>query len=506
MPLRREPEGEESEPEEVEQSSRRYSTETTLKPQGPRKFCDSILDLFVDGRFHSANELETYSKTLKKEGQWVLALREVIEYGYSFGRRSHSLILRKRSMSEKKQDVMTLLAGIDATLVEDINKIFDSEKATTAVMRHQGMTTPQDEEGCEPQIRAHDGLGDEMAQEPFSEPPTATSEMCFSIAVRDSDIRLAALEAVTATWAILAQKRSGKSYLAMVIAEEFLRYKLPFVAIDPTGVWYGLRSLMNGDPSPFTPLILGGQRGDFPLLPTTGKVVAKLVKDIYPNPMILDVSDMLPEEQHEFVADFGAELFRTNREPIQLFVDEADEFMPQSPDNTYKHQRRSLNVMDRLVRRGGNRGLGCTPITQRPAVIHKNILSQARRYFFLKMAAPHDLQAVENWISPVLTATTRVQCLSALPKLPRGEVYSVSSGADSGICNFMTRPKMTFDSSYTPIYQEKVIEPRLSEVEFRVLEIAALALGQKTPEHHRESEDRELREELGGDDDGQADS
>ena len=50
------------------------------------------------------------------------------------------------------------------------------------------------------------------------------------------------IELVTSTQAILARKRSGKSYTASVQAEELLRYKQQIATIDPTGAWWGLRS------------------------------------------------------------------------------------------------------------------------------------------------------------------------------------------------------------------------------------------------------------------------
>ena len=54
------------------------------------------------------------------------------------------------------------------------------------------------------------------------------------------------IELVTSTQAILARKRSGKSYTASVQAEELLRHKQQIAAINPTGAWRGLRSSQPG--------------------------------------------------------------------------------------------------------------------------------------------------------------------------------------------------------------------------------------------------------------------
>ena len=53
-------------------------------------------------------------------------------------------------------------------------------------------------------------------------------------------------DVVTQTFAILAIRRVGKTYTASVLAEEMMKAKLPFVALDPTGAWWGLRASADG--------------------------------------------------------------------------------------------------------------------------------------------------------------------------------------------------------------------------------------------------------------------
>ena len=56
------------------------------------------------------------------------------------------------------------------------------------------------------------------------------------------------LEAVTETFALLAVRGAGKTNAARVMAEEMFAAKLPFVAVDPVGSWYGLRAGRDGGP------------------------------------------------------------------------------------------------------------------------------------------------------------------------------------------------------------------------------------------------------------------
>src|SRR4029077_2681785 len=48
------------------------------------------------------------------------------------------------------------------------------------------------------------------------------------------------------TFADLAIKGAGKTYAASVMAEEFLKAGVPIIAIDPMGIWWGLRNGIDG--------------------------------------------------------------------------------------------------------------------------------------------------------------------------------------------------------------------------------------------------------------------
>jgi hypothetical protein len=107
-------------------------------------------------------------------------------------------------------------------------------------------------------------------------------------------------------------------------------------------------------------------------------------------------------------------------------------------------------VVDNLVRRGRTRGLGTTLITQRAAVINKNVLSQVGGMFFLQMGAPQDLDAVERWMIEQVKPQARIECRRNLPILGRGQAYYLHGGDRSTFSRFTVRTKKTFDSSVTP--------------------------------------------------------
>src|SRR5437588_3369168 len=99
--------------------------------------------------------------------------------------------------------------------------------------------------------------------------------------------------------------------------------------------------------------------------------------------------------QVRLMTAFAESLYRLNRRPLHLMVDEADAFAPQRP---MKGEERLLGSFEDIVRRGRARGLGVTLITQRAAIINKNVLTQTEVLVCLRVMAPQDREAVEAWI------------------------------------------------------------------------------------------------------------
>ncbi|MGB8645067.1 MAG: helicase HerA-like domain-containing protein [Anaerolineae bacterium] len=207
------------------------------------------------------------------------------------------------------------------------------------------------------------------------------------------------LDFITQTAAILAKRRVGKSYTASVIAEEMVKAGLPWVAIDPTGAWWGLRASSDGEAEGLPVVILGGAHADVPLEPTAGKVIADLVVD-HPGWYVIDLSGFDSQaEQDRFSTDFGWRLFyrkQKSRAAMHLFIDEADSVAPQRP---FHGQEKMLGAYEAIVRRGGVYGIGCTLITQRPSVLNKNVLTQSENLIVLRITSPQDQKAVRDWVS-----------------------------------------------------------------------------------------------------------
>lgn len=263
----------------------------------------------------------------------------------------------------------------------------------------------------------------------------------------DGDIRSQNMVAVGNTG-------SGKSSVARAAyVEPLLEAHRRVNIIDPTGVWWGLRFMADGSPG-YAVVILGGLYGDAPLSKYDGRAAAQFV-GAFDGAVIIDLSELLIGQRQEFATDYFEELFRANKRPLHLIVDEADEFAPQNP---MPDTRRLFHHFDRIVRRGRTRGFRVAMVTQRPAVLHKSVMNQARVLIALQLLGTQDREAVRQWVSATGDSARGKEVIEALPSLSPGEGFVWAPGAGRLVWGKF-RMFRTFDSSRTPKDDEQLVEP-----------------------------------------------
>lgn len=241
--------------------------------------------------------------------------------------------------------------------------------------------------------------------------------------------------------AFLGSAGAGKTWAAKTAVERLFG-TAPICIIDPTGAWWGLRLSRDGKFQGLEFLILGGDHGDLPITEHDGEKVATIVHGMMSN-VIVDVSSMLLSEQRRFMTSFAEHIFKLNKKPLHLVVDEADGFMPQKP---MRDQNIMLNRMDRLVRRGRSRGFRVMLISQRPAVLNKDSLSQVGTLVAMRLRSPQDRAAIGTWIEGQADKKKGKEIVDGLPGMKRGEGWVWSPGHD--VLEHVKFPDiMTFDSS-----------------------------------------------------------
>lgn len=267
------------------------------------------------------------------------------------------------------------------------------------------------------------------------------------------------LEAQTQTFAILAVRGVGKTYLCLKMAEGFHEEGLQFVFVDPTGVAWGLRSSADGKKPGLPVMIFGGERGDVPLEESSGKVVADFVVDEGVS-CVLDLSDLRKGQSTRFMTDFAERLYhnkRRKRDALHIFLDEADAFAPQRPR---PNQAQMLGAVEDLVRRGRSRGIGLTLATQRSAVLNKDVLTQCETLIAMCVIAPHDRKAVDEWLKHAGDEDKREEINASLASLGIGDAFIWSPRWLQILKRIHVSKRTTFDSSATPKAGRKAKAPK----------------------------------------------
>jgi hypothetical protein len=200
-----------------------------------------------------------------------------------------------------------------------------------------------------------------------------------------------------ATWVItyLAKRGAGKTYCSSVQAEEMLKAEIPIVVIDGMGIWWGLRVSSDGLHEGQPIVVFGGEHADLPLIPEKATEMAKAIVESNIS-CVLDLSPFTKYVARKIVSSFLNELYRLNRVERHVFIEESDLWAPQRPIG--QEETLCLSSVDNFVRRGGNHNLGCTLITQRSAVLNKDILTQSDCLVVLRTLAPQDKKAIQAWV------------------------------------------------------------------------------------------------------------
>lgn len=188
---------------------------------------------------------------------------------------------------------------------------------------------------------------------------------------------------------ITGQSGSGKSYLAKVIVEELADLKLPIVIIDPEGE-YGAFS------DNYSTIIVGGGYADLSLDSFNMEIAEKILNYLYSpdfQMIIFDTSEKFTSEQskiHSVILEAVFNQATVKKNPTVLVTEEAHIIAPQTGGSS-----RSLDLAIDIAKRGRKRGLHSIWVTQRPADVNKQVISQCNIRFFGRHQEPADINALK---------------------------------------------------------------------------------------------------------------
>jgi DNA helicase HerA-like ATPase len=262
--------------------------------------------------------------------------------------------------------------------------------------------------------------------------------------------------------AVLGMSGSGKSNASVVLAEEMHRAGAPWVAIDPKGDWYGVRSSRDGKGPGLDVPVIGGEYGDLPLHVDAGARLGELAA-VGKLRGVIDTSLFESNaDQARFMSAFGRALLRHCKTPIHVFCDECDEYMPQpgSGGRLEGPAAECVHVWKLVARRGRSKGIGFTLASQRTALVNKTCLYQCENLIAMRMVGKHDKAAIESWLSQIGDAK---ELLKSLPLLEDGEGWVWSPQRLKIMRRVKFRRRETFDSGRTPEVAEALVRANFPE-------------------------------------------
>jgi hypothetical protein len=221
--------------------------------------------------------------------------------------------------------------------------------------------------------------------------------------------------------AVLGKTGAGKSYALRGLIEMLLESKRRVCIIDPKGDHWGIKSSHDGKKPGYAVVIFGGDHADVPMSPRNGKEIAELVATGN-RPCVIDFRGWMPGDRTRFWIDFASTLFRMNKSPLWLVMDEVHNFAPQGkvvdPD-----AGKSLHWTNRIGTEGRGMGLHVLMASQRPQKVHKDMLTCAETLIAMRVVHPLDRNAMKEWIDGCGDADRGKMVLNSLAEMKRGEAF-----------------------------------------------------------------------------------
>lgn len=279
------------------------------------------------------------------------------------------------------------------------------------------------------------------------------------------------VDAVTQPFAWVGKRGSGKTYGTGKFVELLYHAGLQFVVLDTVGNWYGLRLAADGKSPGIEVPIVGGLRGDIPLEPTGGALIADILVDTNQS-MVIDASQFTKADRQRFATALGQQLWKRKKgekhpTPIHLVLEESQLIVPQmmTPDS-----RVMYGVFEEIIRLGRNYGIGISMITQRPQSVNKEVLNQTECLMVFQLNGSQERKAIQDW---VVYQGMDVSLVKELPGLHPGECFLWSPQWLNYFKRIKIGEKFTFDSTATPkvggVSRGKELKPiNMTELEERM--------------------------------------
>lgn len=249
--------------------------------------------------------------------------------------------------------------------------------------------------------------------------------------------------------ALLGMTGAGKtSVIKTAIVEPDLEADRRVLIITPKDDWWGLRLSKSGKGDGFNIPIFGGRHEDYPLQVKDAALLAETYGTMKGS-AIFCTSRLSVQDRARWFAAFAEKLLSANRGWVRVVIDEAHVFMPKQGGKGGGAIPSALHAGNELVSQGRSGGLRIVLASQRSAKLHNDALTQCSCLIAMLLMAPHDRDAVKDWIEDQADPQRGKEIIASLATLNPGQAWVWAPGAKFLERVQFARPS-TFDSSAAP--------------------------------------------------------
>jgi len=288
-------------------------------------------------------------------------------------------------------------------------------------------------------------------------------------------VELPVVEILTGRGFITGKSGSGKSNSASVVAEKLLDGGFGLLIVDIDGEYYGLKE-------EYEILHAGGdEECDIQVTPEHAEKLASLALE-QNVPIILDMSSYLDEaEAQELLTAVSRSLFakeKKQKQPFLMLVEEVHEYIPEKGS-----VGECGKMLIKIGKRGRKHGLGICGISQRPADVKKDFITQCDWLLWHRLTWNNDTKVVRRILDG--------EYADAVENLDDGEGFLMTDWAES-VDRVQFYRKKTFDAGATPGLDDFERPDLKSVSDDLVSELKDITEDQQ----ERETQIKQLREEL----------
>ncbi|MFD1600959.1 helicase HerA domain-containing protein [Halobellus rarus] len=290
-----------------------------------------------------------------------------------------------------------------------------------------------------------------------------------------TEVELPVVDILTGRGFVTGKSGSGKSNTASVLIENLLSNNFPVLVVDTDGEYYGLKEQ-------FELLHAGADdECDIVVSPEHAEKLAHLALE-QNVPIILDVSGYLEEDEaQELLTEVAKKLFAKEKKlkkPFLMFVEECHEYIPEGGGMT-----EAGKMLIKIGKRGRKHGLGIVGISQRPANVKKDFITQCDWLVWHRLTWNNDTKVVGRILGS--------EYADAIEDMGDGEAF-VMTDWDESIRRVQFHRKQTFDAGATPGLDD-FQRPELKSIDGDLVSELQDISDEKA---RRESEIADLKQEL----------